>query len=88
MVFKSAVSADKHWVEGRGFTIFRNKNIFKSFAKQIDQKREAAKPYGENPMQAAANAAKRAAKTKKKVRNRPDVSRKAKGFTTVYKNGD
>ena len=44
----------------------------KRFAKRIDQKREASKPYGANPMQAAA---KKAAKDKKKVKNRPDISR-------------
>ena len=42
------------------------------FSKRIDQKREAAKPYGCNPLQAAA---KREQKQKKKVKNRPHLSR-------------
>ena len=54
-------------------------------AKRIDQKREAAKPYGANPMQAAA---KRAAKESKKVRNRPDISRKDNQGVTPYNNAD
>ena len=57
--------------------IKESNEYFKDFtkrriAKRIDQKKEASKPYGANPMQAAA---KRAAKNKKKVRNRPEVSR-------------
>ena len=46
----------------------------KRFSKRIDQLTEAAKPYGMNPMQAAA---KKANKEKKKIENRPDISRAA-----------
>ena len=49
------------------------------FSKRIDQKREASKPYGLNPMQAAA---KREAKQKSKVKNRPIVSQI--GSISVY----
>ena len=55
----------------------------KRFAKRIDQKREASKPYGANPMQAAA---KKALKDKKKLKNRPDISRMANGGVVVYNN--
>jgi hypothetical protein len=46
----------------------------KRFSKRIDQKREAAKPYGMNPMQAAAKKQKKSAV---KVQNRPEISRAA-----------
>lgn len=55
----------------------------KRFAKRIDQKREMAKPYGNNPMQAAA---KKAAKDMKKLRNRPDISRLATEGVDAYAN--
>lgn len=55
----------------------------KRFAKMIDQKREASKPYGANPMQAAA---KKAAKDKKRVRNRPEISRIAAAGVNAYVN--
>jgi hypothetical protein len=42
------------------------------FSKRLDQMKEAAKPYGMNPMQAAA---KREEKEKSKVKNRPQKSR-------------
>jgi hypothetical protein len=42
------------------------------FSKRIDQLKTAAKPYGVNPMQAAA---KRAKKQLTKVKNRPEISR-------------
>ena len=42
------------------------------FAKRIDQYREAAKPHGMNPMQAAA---KKAKKEKKVIKDRPAISR-------------
>ena len=42
------------------------------FGKRIDQLREAAKPYGCNPMQAAA---KREKKSLTKIKNRPEISR-------------
>ena len=45
----------------------------KRFSQRIDQKREAAKPYGMNPMQAAA---KKEEKDRSKIKNRPDKSRK------------
>ncbi len=51
------------------------------FSKRIDQMREAAKPYGMNPAQAAAR---RAKKQEKKVKNRPDFSRV--GSTEAYQN--
>ena len=57
----------------------------KRFAKMIDQKREAAKPYGANPMQAAA---KKAVKDNKKVKNRPDISRLATEGVNAYVNED
>ena len=44
----------------------------KRFSKRIDQKKEAAKPYGMNPMQAAA---KKEKKERTKVMNRPQISR-------------
>ena len=44
------------------------------FSKRLDQMKEAAKPYGMNPMQAAA---KREEKQKAKVKNRPTLSRAA-----------
>jgi hypothetical protein len=53
----------------------------KRFAKRIDQKREAAKPYGCNPMQAAA---KREYRERTKVKNRPHLSRA--GTTAPYVN--
>ena len=55
----------------------------KRFAKRIDQKREASKPYGANPMQAAA---KKATKEKKKLKNRPDISRLAAQGVNAYVN--
>ena len=55
----------------------------KRFAKRVDQKREMAKPYGANPMQAAA---KKAKKDEKRVRNRPDISRKATEGVNAYVN--
>ena len=45
------------------------------FSKQIDQKKEAAKPYGQNPMQTAAKAAKKEKKDKSKVKDCPAISR-------------
>ena len=42
------------------------------FSKRIDQKKEAAKPYGTNPLQAAA---KREHKQRMKIKNRPQLSR-------------
>ena len=53
----------------------------KRFSKRIDQKREAAKPYGLNPMQAAA---KREQKQKMKIKNRPNISRS--GTISPYDN--
>lgn len=57
----------------------------KRFAKRIDQKREAAKPYGANPMQAAA---KKAVKDLKKIKNRPDISRVETQGVNAYVNED
>lgn len=57
----------------------------KRFAKRIDQKREAAKPYGANPMQVAA---KKAARDRKKVRNRPELSRRFIEGAAEYDNTD
>lgn len=57
----------------------------KRFSKRIDQKKEAAKPYGANPMQTAA---KKAVKDRKKVKNRPDISRKDNEDTAAYHNTD
>jgi hypothetical protein len=48
----------------------------KRLSKRIDQKKEAAKPYGMNPMQAAARKAdKKSKKGANKVKSRPEVSR-------------
>ena len=55
----------------------------KRFAKRIDQKREAAKPYGANPMQAAA---KKAKIDSKKVKNRPEISRRGMDGIVAYNN--
>ena len=57
----------------------------KRFAKRIDQKREASKPYGANPMQAAA---KKESKEKKKLKNRPDISRRGIEGVAAYVNED
>ena len=53
------------------------------FSKRVDQKREAVKPYGANPMQAAA---KKAIKDRKRVKNRPAISRNANGGGVAYNN--
>ena len=55
----------------------------KRFAKRINQKREASKPYGANPMQAAA---KKEDKEKKKLKNRPDISRLQTDGVAAYVN--
>ena len=57
--------------------LFETRECYKEFgkrrfSKRIDQLKEAAKPYGLNPVQAAA---KREAKQKSKVKNRPNISR-------------
>ena len=58
----------------------------KRFAKRIDQKREASKPYGKNPMQAAS---KKEMKEKKKIKNRPEISRRmVTGGVSAYVNQD
>ena len=55
----------------------------KRFAKRIDQNREASKPYGANPMQAAA---KKNVKEMKKLKNRPDISRLTTEGVCAYVN--
>jgi hypothetical protein len=52
------------------------------FSKRIDQKKEAAKPYGQNAMQTASR--KKKEKKDVKVKNRPDISRAAS--TPAYNN--
>ena len=44
----------------------------KRFSKRIDQKKEAAKPYGVNPMQ---QAARRKKKEQVAIKHRPNISR-------------
>ena len=53
----------------------------KRFSKRIDQKKQEAKPYGTNPMQAAA---KKEKKDSISVKNRPHISRAA--TTATYNN--
>lgn len=53
------------------------------FSKRIDQKKEAAKPHGTNPMQAAA---KKKKKAQSKVKNRPEISRAT--TTAPYTNSE
>ena len=66
--------------------LFQTRECYKTFgkrrfSKRIDQLREAAKPYGLNPQQAAE---KREKKHKNKVKNRPNYSRK--DTTAPYSN--
>ena len=54
------------------------------FSKRIDQVKEALKPYGTNPMQAAAKKEDRKRKSRNKVKNRPECSRR--GIVQPYGN--
>ena len=56
----------------------------KRLGQRLDYFREKAKPYGENPQQAAANRAKRAKQEQRKVKPRPNISRK--GSVGPYEN--
>lgn len=58
------------------------------FSKRIDQKKEGAKPYGENPMQTAAKRAKKEKKARGKVKARPDISRAGQEGVQPYQNVD
>ena len=75
--------------------LFEKREIYAPFGlerltKRVDQKKEAAKPYGMNPMQAAAAKEKKKAKKQKrekaKVKDRPEVSRVGK--VQPYNNSD
>ena len=56
----------------------------KRLGQRLDQLKESAKPYGENPMQTAANRAKKEKKDRSKLKNRPEISRL--GTVEAYNN--
>lgn len=56
----------------------------KRLGQRLDQLKEKAKPYGENPMQTAAKRAKKEMKEKRKVKPRPELSRR--GSVDAYNN--
>ena len=69
--------------------LWESKDVYKPFGperfeKRVDQKKEAAKPYGENPMQTAAKRAKKEKRNKAKTKDRPEISRK--GTVNAYNN--
>ena len=80
------MAAGKHLVPNfKPGDLWETKDEYKKFtkrrfSKRIDQKKEAAKPYGENP---AMVQAKREKKQIRKIKNRPQISRA--GMTNPYK---
>ena len=79
------MAAGVHLEDGFSAKALKGTNGFsaKRIAKRIDQKKEAAKPYGINPMQAA-DKKKKKKKPLAAVKNRPDISRAE--LATPYNN--
>lgn len=87
------MAAGKHLVEGfKPSKLWEERPEYKDFSKRrfskrIDQKKEAAKPYGKNPQQAADDNQKNKKNAKgkgRKLKDRPDISRK--GVADTYSN--